>query len=72
LRDEGGDPQGGAGGDTTLVQARLAFERQYILRALERSRWNQSIAARALGIHRNTLLQKMKALNLGEGDTDYT
>ena len=70
LREEAGDPQGGPGVDSTLVQARQAFERQYILRALERSRWNQSNAARILGIHRNTLLQKMKALNICENDGD--
>jgi DNA-binding NtrC family response regulator len=52
--------------DATLIQARHAFERQYIMRALERYCWNQSSAARALGIHRNTLLQKMKALNITE------
>jgi DNA-binding NtrC family response regulator len=55
-------------GDATLVQARQTFERQYIMRALERSRWNQSGAARALGIHRNTLLQKMKALNISDSN----
>jgi DNA-binding NtrC family response regulator len=70
LREEGGDVSGPTGGDNTLVQARQAFERQYILRALERSRWNQSNAARILGIHRNTLLQKMKALSICEYDSD--
>lgn len=62
LREETHDSMG----DASLVQARQAFERQYIMRALERSRWNQSGAARALGIHRNTLLQKMKALNISD------
>ena len=55
--------------DATLVQARLAFERQYIMRALERHCWNQTNAARALGIHRNTLIQKMKALNVTESSS---
>jgi len=55
--------------DATLVQARLAFERQYIMRALERHCWNQTNAARALGIHRNTLIQKMKALNITESSS---
>jgi DNA-binding NtrC family response regulator len=54
-------------GDAGLLQARQAFERQYILRALDRNRWNQSNTARVLGIHRNTLLQKMKSLNIFEG-----
>ncbi|MHC1729735.1 MAG: sigma-54-dependent transcriptional regulator [Syntrophobacteraceae bacterium] len=52
--------------DVGLLQARQAFERQYILRALDRNRWNQSNTARHLGIHRNTLLQKMKSLNILE------
>ena len=72
LHEEGGEALGPPGGDSTLVQARQTFERQYILRALERSRWNQSNAARLLGIHRNTLLQKMKALNICENGSDST
>ncbi|MEN6438850.1 MAG: sigma-54 dependent transcriptional regulator [Syntrophobacter sp.] len=60
----------GNAGDVGLLQARQAFERQYILRALNRNRWNQSNTARMLGIHRNTLLQKMKSLNIHEGIED--
>ncbi len=48
-----------------LIQARQSFERLYILRALQNCRWNQTRAADLLGIHRNTLIQKMKAMNLG-------
>jgi len=58
----------GHAGDAGLLQARQTFERQYVLRALDRCRWNQSNTARALGIHRNTLLQKMKSLNIYEND----
>ncbi|NLJ27712.1 MAG: sigma-54-dependent Fis family transcriptional regulator [Deltaproteobacteria bacterium] len=47
-----------------LIQARQAFERQYILNALEKCRWNQTDTARLLKIHRNTLMQKMKVMNL--------
>jgi DNA-binding NtrC family response regulator len=54
--------------DANLTQARQSFERQYILRALERHRWNQTNTARCLGIHRNTLLHKMKVLNVIEDD----
>jgi DNA-binding NtrC family response regulator len=50
--------------DSGLIQARQAFERQYIVRALQRCSWNQTEAARLLRIHRNTLIQKMKAFNL--------
>lgn len=60
------ETQEGYSGDVGLLQARQAFERQYILRALDRHRWNQSNTARDLGIHRNTLLQKMKSLNICE------
>jgi DNA-binding NtrC family response regulator len=69
LRDEAcvQAPDGHAG-DVGLLQAKQAFERQYILRALDRCRWNQSNTARVLGIHRNTLLQKMKSLNIYESE----
>ena len=64
LHDEiDGEALEGQAGDG-LVQARHAFERQFILRTLERCRWNQTNTARMLGIHRNTLLQKMKSLHI--------
>ena len=37
------------------------FERQYVLRVLERVHWNVSRAARLLGVHRNTVLAKLSA-----------
>ena len=33
-------------------------------RVLEKTHWNQTIAARMLGIHRNTLLGKIEQLEL--------
>jgi transcriptional regulator with PAS, ATPase and Fis domain len=39
----------------SLVEATEEFERQLVLRMLERVRWNVSEAARLLGIHRNSL-----------------
>ncbi|MBI4562423.1 MAG: sigma-54-dependent Fis family transcriptional regulator, partial [Candidatus Rokubacteria bacterium] len=42
-----------------LREACEQFERQIVLRVLERSRWNQSEAARLLGLHRNTLKVKL-------------
>ena len=36
------------------------FEKRFIRRALDRSRGNQSRAARLLGIHRNTLSRKIE------------
>lgn len=49
-----------------LLQARDNFERKYILKALKKADWNQSEAARILKIHRNTLIQKMKSLQIKE------
>jgi two-component system response regulator AtoC len=48
----------------SLRHAKAEFERHYILRVLEKTRWNQTEAARMLGIHRNTLLGKMEALRI--------
>ena len=36
------------------------FEKQIVLRVLERVRWNQSEAARILGLHRNSLKIKLE------------
>ena len=47
-----------------LLQARRLFERRYILRTLKLCKYNQAKTARMLGIHRNTLLQKMKTLDI--------
>ncbi len=49
-----------------LLQARGNFEKQYIIKALKKANWNQSEAARILRIHRNTLIQKMKSLQIRE------
>ncbi len=49
-----------------LDSATEAFERSFILRALEREKWHQENAAQRLGIHRKTLEYKIKKLNLGE------
>jgi transcriptional regulator with PAS, ATPase and Fis domain len=42
-----------------LKQACEQFERQIVLRVLERVGWNRSEAARLLGLHRNTLKLKL-------------
>ncbi|MBT8363723.1 MAG: sigma-54 dependent transcriptional regulator, partial [Deltaproteobacteria bacterium] len=47
-----------------LLPARRLFERQYIQRALRICSYNQAKTARMLGIHRNTLIQKIKALDI--------
>jgi DNA-binding NtrC family response regulator len=42
-----------------LREATEEFERQIITRVLERVRWNQSEAARILGLHRNVLKARL-------------
>ncbi len=41
------------------------FEKRFIKRVLEKTNGNQSKAAQALGIHRNTLSRKINELGLG-------
>lgn len=40
------------------------FEKNYILTTLKENNYNQTITAKALGIHRTTLISKMVSLNL--------
>jgi two-component system response regulator AtoC len=47
-----------------LRQAKAEFERHYILQTLEKHGWNQTEAAKSLGVHRNTLLTKMDILHI--------
>jgi DNA-binding NtrC family response regulator len=51
-----------------LREARHEVERLLILRALDRARGNQTVAARLLGMHRNTLLVKLAQLGLRAPD----
>ena len=61
--------------EDTGLQLREAcdrFERQYVLRVLDKVNWNVSRAARMLGVHRNTILAKCSAWGIqrpgtGEG-----
>jgi two-component system response regulator AtoC len=46
------------------------FERQFITAVLEKTRWNQTEAAKVMGIHRNTLLMKKGQLGIGEKRAD--
>jgi DNA-binding NtrC family response regulator len=47
-----------------LREARHEVERLLILRALDRAGGNQTVAARLLGMHRNTLFVKLAQLGL--------
>ena len=47
--------------ELAMNEARDRFEQSYVLRALKREGWNQSRAARGLGVHRNTLLARLAA-----------
>jgi DNA-binding protein Fis len=47
-----------------FTEALTEFEKRYIRRVLERAGGNQSRAAKALGIHRNTLSRKVGAYKL--------
>jgi len=55
-------------GVLTLKEARDRFEHAYVLRALERENWNQSRAARSLGVHRNTLLARLAGWGIRRDD----
>jgi transcriptional regulator with PAS, ATPase and Fis domain len=54
----------GAGGDRGLINACRSFERRYISLFLRKCNWNRTETARQLKIHRNTLIKKIKSLNL--------
>ncbi|NOX97732.1 MAG: sigma-54-dependent Fis family transcriptional regulator [Nitrospirae bacterium] len=49
---------------TLFKEARSWFEKQFILSVLDKANWNQTRAAKLLGIHRNTLILKMKELRI--------
>ena len=51
-------------GGMLLKEAREQFEKQFILGVLEKVNWNQTEAAKMLGIHRNTLLMKIQNLGI--------
>jgi two-component system nitrogen regulation response regulator NtrX len=63
-----GSTAGRAGGPreefSTLLQAREAYERDYILKELDRCHGNVSRAAESLGLERSHLYRKMKALGI--------
>lgn len=52
----------------TLEQARREFERQFIVASLKSNRGNFCRSARSLGVHRNTLRNKLSDLGIAVED----
>jgi len=52
----------------TLAQARRSFERQFVLAALRQNDGNISRSASHIGLHRNTLRNKVAALRIRAAD----
>jgi len=52
----------------TLEQARREFERQFIVASLKSNRGNFCRSARSLGVHRNTLRNKLCDLGIAVED----
>jgi len=52
----------------TLEQARREFEKQFIVASLKSNDGNLGRAARSLGVHRNTLRNKVSNLGIGHDD----
>jgi DNA-binding NtrC family response regulator len=52
----------------TLSQGTREFEKQYILATLRRNEGNLSRAAKCLGVHRNTLRNKVSSLGITQAD----
>ena len=50
----------------TYYEAVRAFEKDFILKILNDTGWNRLFAAKRLGMHRNTLLNKIKELGIQE------
>jgi len=58
------EPSAAAGADGTLLAAREAFERRYILECYCECGGNMSCTAESLGVERSNLYRKMKAFGL--------
>ena len=58
--------EGHPGKDINLKEAIEQLERQFIKRALQRTKGNQAKASEILGIHRNTLFTKLSQLGIRE------
>ena len=52
----------------TLEQARREFEKQFILACLKSNNGNFSRSAKSMGVHRNTLRNKVSTLGIGASE----
>ncbi len=64
LNDGGGPAPAAGGANATLDEALSRAERQIILETLKSFEWNRQLSARALGISRTTLFNKMRRFDL--------
>jgi len=48
----------------TFNEAVISFEKKYITEILKKNNWNKTEAAKKMGIHRNTLLNKLRELQI--------
>jgi DNA-binding NtrC family response regulator len=55
-------------GGVTLEQARREFERQYVIVTLRVNGGSLGRSAQALGVHRNTLRNRISTLRIKPGD----
>jgi len=55
----------------SLEAGKRQFERELIIAALERAKWNRKLTAKILGIHVNTLLKKIKDLDITPPPAGY-
>ncbi|SEF47292.1 two component, sigma54 specific, transcriptional regulator, Fis family [Bryocella elongata] len=67
-RTDSGPARGASAEPTTLQQAREAYERDYILKELDRCGGNVTRAAESLGLERSHLYRKMKTLGINVGE----
>ncbi|MBW7956420.1 MAG: sigma-54-dependent Fis family transcriptional regulator [Deltaproteobacteria bacterium] len=50
----------------TYEDAMKAFEKEYLIKVLQETNWNRTEASKKMGLHRNTLLNKMREHGLQE------
>jgi DNA-binding NtrC family response regulator len=53
-------------GDVGLDEAEEQFEKQFLIKSLEDNKWNLSLTAKKIGLRYETLLRKMKSLEINE------